>query len=288
MEKQERIAIFLETVTICKQGFYAKNKSLVMIPTLGEVKSKFYNAQIRPKKLPNINTHIIDVINKDCLYVAKDLIDNGLNPAVLNMASARMPCGGVLRGSGAQEENISRRTNLFQSLYKYHDIGKDFEISQKERNIANGISYPLDPNFGGIYSKNVVVFREGEDKNYELLNQPFKLDIISVAAINRPDYDDNFKFSQETEDIEKDKIRTIFNIALDNGNDSLVLGAFGCGAFKTPPAEMARCFHEVMNEEPYKDGFNAIIFAILDDHNAYREHNPQGNFKPFKDEFSKQ
>lgn len=286
MEKSERLAVFLETVTICKQGHYwLKDKSMIMLPTLGIPMSKFYNKEITPKSRTDCDTHI-EVLNKDCLYVAKDLIDLGLNPAVLNMASARMPCGGVLRGSGAQEENISRRSNLFQSLYKYHDIGKDFEIPQDERNINNGISYPLDPNFGGIYSKDVVVFREGEDKQYELLHQPFKVDIISVAAINRPDYDDDFKFSQKTENIEKDKIRTIFNIALDNGNDSLVLGAFGCGAFKTPPAEMARCFHEVIEETPYKNKFNTIIFAILDDHNAYKEHNPQGNFKPFKEEFS--
>ncbi len=28
-----------------------------------------------------------------------------------------------------------------------------------------------------------------------------------------------------------------------------------------------------------------FVFGILDDHNAHQSHNPEGNFKPFADEF---
>ena len=283
MGREERLAVFFETVTICKQGFYLKNHSPIMIPTLGKIISKVYTSEINVTSSENYDTKI-EVVNNDCLYTAKEMLNKGLHPAVLNMASSRMPCGGVLKGSGAQEENISRRTNLFQSLYKYHDVGIEFEISQDERSEEN--SYPLDPNFGGIYSKNVIVFRENEDKRYDVLDNPFSVDIISVAAINRPDYDDDYHFTEETEKVEKNKIRTILNIALDNNNDSLVLGAFGCGAFKTRPNEMARCFHEVLNEDAYKSKFKAITFAILEDHNSHREHNPEGNLMPFMEEFS--
>ena len=36
-------------------------------------------------------------------------------------------------------------------------------------------------------------------------------------------------------------------------HDSLVLGALGCGAFCTPPAQMARLFHEVLSEAEFQD-----------------------------------
>ena len=49
-------------------------------------------------------------------------------------------------------------------------------------------------------------------------------------------------------DITRNKIRTVFRLGLTYGNDALVLGAFGCGAFKNPPAEIANVFHEVMEE----------------------------------------
>ena len=87
---------------------------------------------------------------------------------------------------------------------------------------------------------------------------------------------------EKTRDILRNKIRTIFNVALYWKNDSLVLAAFGCGAYGTPPEEMAKLFKEVMNERLYKYAFKKIVFAVLDDHNAHREHNPEGNFIPFK------
>ena len=63
------------------------------------------------------------------------------------------------------------------------------------------------------------------------------------------------------------------------------MGAFGCGAYGNPPEIMARLFHEVLKEERYKNAFHNIVFAILDDHNTRKEHNPEGNFAPFAKEF---
>ena len=48
-------------------------------------------------------------------------------------------------------------------------------------------------------------------------------------------------------------MRTIFRIGLLHHHDSLVLGAFGCGAFRNPPAHIARLFHEVMEEEEVEE-----------------------------------
>ena len=67
----------------------------------------------------------------------------------------------------------------------------------------------------------------------------------------------------------KNKMRTILRIGLRHGHDSLVLGAF----------------HEVFEEPEFKDKYRLISFAILDDHNAHRSHNPEGNYLPFVKEF---
>ena len=83
----------------------------------------------------------------------------------------------------------------------------------------------------------------------------------------------------------KNKIRTIFRLGIANGHDSLVLGALGCGAFRNPPRHVARLFHEVMLEEEFKNKYRHIVFAILEDHNSRRSHNPDGNLIPFKEEF---
>ena len=85
----------------------------------------------------------------------------------------------------------------------------------------------------------------------------------------------------------KIKIRHLFDIALENGNDSLVLSAFGCGAYGTPPKEMARLFHEVIESERYKTAFKKRGFAIITLPSTNGTHNPEGNFKPFAEEFNK-
>lgn len=281
MNREERVKIYADTVESVKRGFYVKNNGkIVIIPTLPQPSSKFYNKEINIESA-NAYDEKVEVENNDCFYVAKRLKDEGLSPAVLNMANRHMPGGGVLRGSGAQEENICRRSNLFQSLYSYHPISKSFGFDENKR-----FHYPMNEDFGGIYSKNIVVFRNSEDKKYSFLDKPFMIDVISVAAINRPELTENGKFKNFVEKREKNKIRTILNIALDNGNDSLVLGAFGCGAFRTPPYEMARCFYEVLKEKKYTNKFKKIVFAILDDHNSHKEHNPEGNYAPFKKMFS--
>ena len=43
------------------------------------------------------------VRNVDCLEEGVRLTHEGYNPAVLNMASRRIPGGGVMTGAGAQE-----------------------------------------------------------------------------------------------------------------------------------------------------------------------------------------
>jgi uncharacterized protein (TIGR02452 family) len=81
------------------------------------------------------------------------------------------------------------------------------------------------------------------------------------------------------------KIRTILRIALAHGHDSLVLGAFGCGAFRNPPKHMAELFKAVFAEDEFINRFRKIVFAIVEDHNSRREHNPEGNLKPFMEVF---
>lgn len=283
MTKEERIAVYANTVAITNKGRYLSPKGKTVTITDEDKMiegTKFYGkkANVDYKSLKRYDTEI-KVIDNDCIYAAKDLIDRGFNPCVLNMASFHTPGGGVISGSSAQEENIFRRTNIFKSLYQFHNVGDNYGVKQREER------YPLDYNFGGIYTPNVTVFKASDDTNYMLLEEPFKIAVVSVAAIKNPRVEDG-KLVPWVCDTLKCKIRQILDIALENGHDSLILSAFGCGAYKTPPTEMARLFKEVLNTERYKGAFKAIHFAIINLKSTNGTHNPQGNFKPFKEAFS--
>jgi uncharacterized protein (TIGR02452 family) len=232
----------------------------------------------------------ITVENIDCLNKAEEYILKITNPSekgsqrptVLNMANRRHPGGGVFNGSNAQEENLFRRTNLFLSLFPYSpEYAKKFGFPKQK----NG-KYPLDKNFGGIYSNYIEVFK---DENYYLMENPFFIAVITVPALNRPviykNLNGEYRIADSLIEPTKNKIRTILNIAAIWDQETLVLSAFGCGAFRNPPKHMAELFKEVLEEDTYKNRFKEICFAILDDHNSRKEHNPEGNYKPFKEVF---
>jgi uncharacterized protein (TIGR02452 family) len=119
------------------------------------------------------------------------------------------------------------------------------------------------------------------------MEQPFNIAVITNAALNlrgrhsmrlTPDG----HMPDEAKDITRNKIRAILRVGLIKGHDSLVLGAFGCGAFCNPPQEMAQLFKEVLEESEFKDRYRLILFAILSDHN-----DKSSNFQAFESVFSK-
>jgi uncharacterized protein (TIGR02452 family) len=225
-----------------------------------------------------------NVIEADCVEVAGLLKNAGYNVCLLNMANRQNPGGGVLGGAGAQEENIFRRSNLFQSLYQFVEYSNQYDV---ERNLDN--SYPLDRNSGGIYSKSVTVFRGSEKNGYCFLQNPFKISVVSVPAINSPQLDfinGQYYITKELIEPSKEKIRTILRICGQFNHDCLILSAFGCGAFRNPPKHMAKLFKEVFNELEFQNRFKIVVFAILDNHNSWKEHNPEGNTLPFLIEFN--
>ncbi len=247
--------------------------------------SKMYSQPVRLISGPiePVQTEV-RVENSDCALAAKRLIDEGYNPAMLNLADLYVPGGLVEHGSGAQEENLCRRSNLILSLYQfsrdrirqYPDLGL----------VPNEDQYPMDRRFGGVYSGIVTFFRGPEADGYKFDDVTYNIPVISVAAINAPRIDrDGLMFPEETS-LTLDKMRTIFRIAKANAHDSLVLSAMGCGAFANPPAHIAKLFHQVIEEEEFRNIFKLIDFAIIDGYRTGLAHNPDGNLLPFQREFS--
>ena len=232
------------------------------------------------------------VVNNDSFRVAKQMLDEGFNPAVLNLADCYTACGWYPRGSNAQEESLCRVSTLSRSLYQYYteNMAATVGVSFK------GKAYPMDYHFGGIYSPGVTVFREGAD-NYRLLEEPYKVGVISVAALNfrdregHPARDGQYRsedggFTPEGLEIMQDKIRTIYRIALVNGHDSVVLGAFGCGAFRLKSEIVARLFYDILEEDEFLGRFKEVRFAILE-RGTPGETGLNGRFRAFYELFDK-
>ena len=286
MVRELRAQEYRNTIEIVNQGFYTTEAGrCVVFPDLSrmEHETAFYRNAFSVKEVPiREEPTRFEVHNVDCLDEGLRLTRAGYRPAVLNMASRSMPGGGVINGVGAQEETLFRRTNLFRSLYQFTDA---LVPGRQLIPVREGERYPLDRNFGGVYTPDALLFRESESAGYKLMERPERLSFIAVAGINRPEMKDATHLADSMVEGTKNKIRTILRIGLRHGHDSLVLGALGCGAFRNPPSHIARLFHEVFDEPEFRNKYRLVSFAILDDHNAHRSHNPEGNFLPFAREF---
>ncbi len=244
-----RIKIFDENMVL----FSIKEEYMV------KEKTKYYTTPIKleaPTK--SIDTKVF-VIAEDCLVTAEMLVKLGYKTAVLNMASAEVPGGAVIHGTGAQEENLCRRTNLYPAL------------TQDKK------AYPMQGDSAGSYAPKVLVFRQGENTSYDFLPRPFTVSVISVSALIMPKTDLANNLNEEDCLHTKERIRTILRIGAENGQEALVLSAFGCGVFLNPPQQMATLFKEVIEEYEFKNRFKIIVFSILNDSNAPKG----GNYKPF-------
>ena len=282
MNKEDRINIFQTTVHLVKTGGYTINGVEITFSNDAEMmnNTKFYSKKVESRhNLPARYDTQIEVLDGDCLEVAHALVRNGLKPAVLNMASFHTPGGGVERGSAAQEESIFRRSNIFRSLYQFHPVGENYHIEQKEE------QYPLEMRYGAIYTPGVTVFRKPESDECRIMEDAFMVDVITIPAVRKPTLTEDGDVEDWVKEILTGKVKQMLDIAFENGNDSLVLSAFGCGAYGTPPRVVAKIFHDVLSSEEYKGLFKEIYFAIINLPSTNGVHNPEGNFKPFADEF---
>ena len=275
--REELIRIYKETVEDIQLGDYeSSNGNMVDLVGLKKLRegTKFYYSIEQGKPGTLSGPAKIYVQNIDTFLKAKEM---GSGCAVLNMASSSTPGGGVKNGSRAQEEELCRRSTLLYSLYSFTSWGKElFGFSKKDK-------YPI-PSMGGIYSPDVCVFRDS--LTYKKLDNPFLCSVISVAGVVHPKIDTTTGLvERKYVPVIKGKIRTILRIAKENKHTKLVLGALGCGAFKNPPKHIAMLFKEVLDEPEFNRSFEEICFAILEDNNSKREHNPEGNLKPFADIF---
>ena len=221
---------------------------------------------------------LVTVSGKRTLEAAESYAKKGKRVCVLNFASATNPGGGVVHGSSAQEEAICRCSTLYPCLNTKEMWNKFYMPHRKADN-------PLY-NDDCIFTPAVKVFKS--DISFPgLLPEKdwWDVDVITCAAPNLrkvPSNPMNPEAGSKRAEINHDelkalhshRIQRIFEVAIANKADVLILGAFGCGAFCNPPELVAEVFAEYT--EKYRECFDAIEYAVF---HTERE---MENYKAFK------
>lgn len=178
---------------------------------------------------------------------------------VLNFASATNPGGGVANGAGAQEEAVCRCSTLYGCISD-RDITDRFH-SRHRRELKERQLTALY-NDDCIYTPDIIVFKTDAVKP-ELMpeEQWYGIDVITCAAPNLHRMSDGQVIRPgELRKLHKQRVCRIMDIAGQNHVEVLILGAFGCGAFRNPPEIVAQAMLDAVREYLYD--FMVVEFAV--------------------------
>jgi len=262
MGRAENVTVFEDTEKLCKT-----NEKLKESLANSRVKQRLIpESEILPEEAVDFNKYKkpaeITVSKKRSYEAAKAYKD--MQVCVHNFASATNPGGGVVKGSTAQEECLCRCSDLYFAL-NTREMWDGFY--QPHRNAMN----PLN-NDDIIYTPNVTVFKS-DTANPQLMPESewYDVNIVTCAAPNlrvKPSNTYNKNNGSEAVkitdkallELHEKRLARILDVAAMEGNEVVILGAFGCGAFENSPQVVAQAAKHVV--ERYRYAFQTIEFAV--------------------------
>jgi uncharacterized protein (TIGR02452 family) len=201
-----------------------------------------------PAPEPGSHRTVFEAKNETTLSGVRRLLADGLRPAMLNMASASSPGGGFLHGARAQEEYLCRSSGLYLSI-------KDNKMySHPDADNAFGTDWI-------IFSPNVPVFRDDDGR---LMDGIELVSVLTCAAVNANGVRKYLsERSAEIGTVMQRRISRLLRVAAIQRQNSLVLGAWGCGAFGNDSQLIARLFRQAFEKE-FRGVFERVVFSVTD------------------------
>lgn len=229
------------------------------MPELVEAVEKSIANQFMVAEEDNIDQPIPNEINTRYIVSGKRSFEaakaySSKKVAVLNYANNHS-IGGAPFSAGAQEESLCRCSTLLPCL---EAMKEPFYV--KHRNMYSSHQMNFMGNDDLIYTPDVVVFKSDErtDPVYPQMmehDEWYKVNVITCAA---PQMQNIVRQPDNYEQIIRSRIKKILDVASKEGNEVIILGAWGCGAFKNPIEIVARIFVESLKNY----NFETVEFAL--------------------------
>lgn len=286
----DNIAMLNNTLDILSQGYYTiDDKRVPLKLTRAQMESASVYLprdvqQIRKSTdfdhTRNTDKCTYDCVNSDSFTHARHMLsqislEQDAKPIlVLNLANPVHPGGGVRRGAKAQEEDLCRKSSLL--------------LSVESRNAHPYYRYnrKLDTYMGSdgiVISPQVEIIK---DENGNLLDDSVIVSVMTCAA-PMIKYGKEGMSENEYETMVFQRIIGMLTVAAYLGYKYLVLGAFGCGAFRNDAHVVSDLFGRAFRAFDYDgmtadDMFRRVEFAVMD------HSRDQYNFREFSRNFSRE
>ncbi|KAH7102857.1 hypothetical protein BKA62DRAFT_787932 [Auriculariales sp. MPI-PUGE-AT-0066] len=203
---------------------------------------------------PNHPEAPVQIVNSDAFTLARKILQEASDSkvSVLNMASDILPAGPWLQVyDRTQEEALCYTSTLYPTLqHEWYP----WKVS-------------VNLNAQGIYSPAVVVFKD--DLLHHCADLPASahivVSVLTFAAPRGPrTTPDGTRFSLQGDvDAVRAKVQVLLRTAARRGQDTLVLGAIGCGAYGCPPRHVAEIMRDTLKTDEFKGWFRRVEFAVF-------------------------
>ena len=98
----------------------------------------------------------------------------------------------------------------------------------------------------------------------------YRFNLYNTTQVNPNANKEPLKLTdQELYDIHVKRGKHILEVALFKGISHLILGAFGCGAFRNNPEVVARAYRDLLKQKGLREYFKVIEFAIIGNNDNY-------------------
>lgn len=260
MGRYENIEIFKDTERLIKTN--SKLQNLVRSSTEKQ-ELILENDNVPVGLLEKYESDAKVIVSKKRSFEAA-LAYRNMKTAVHNFASASNPGGGVVHGANAQEECLCRCSGLYFILNTQIMRNGFYEPHKRAHN-------PIH-NDDIIYTPEVTVFKSDTASPTLLAEKDwYHVDVITCAAPNLRENPSN-KYNQgdgnkrvklsdkELLQIHEKRLKRILDVAVSKGDEVIILGAFGCGAFMNKTEIVALAAKNVVEE--YLKAFKIVEFAV--------------------------
>ncbi len=271
--RDNKIAVFQDTIYLCetndrlKMAVHESVAAQRLIPEQDAVPELSGNPE--PSKESGLVTEPTNIIVSQKRTLEAASAYPGQRVCVLNFASATNPGGGVTRGSSAQEECLCRCSTLYPCINE-PQIRDGFHY--RHRRLLKSGDMDALYNDDCIFTPGVIAFKSDTALPRLLPEQEwFCVDVITCAAPNLREVPGNAmnpgSYSRavritdsELAALHEKRANRILDIAKAHRAEVVILGAFGCGAFRNPPAVVVAGIRKAV--ESHRMDFRTIEFAV--------------------------
>ncbi len=206
------------------------------------------------------DNHAYEMTAARTLDAAEHYAEMGMKVAVLNFANNHS-IGGAPFSAFAQEESICRCTTLLPCL---EAMNLPFYENHRRMYDQGLIDYMGNDDL--IYTPQVCVFKREVRRDDGVIlpmmmdrTEWFDIDVITCAA---PELWHGNPMPDNYEEQLTSRVNKILSVAQKEHVDVLILGAWGCGAFKNPEDIVARVMHACLAHY----SFDTVVFAMGHDY----------------------